>query len=624
MRVAGYARVSTDLQRDNQTIKTQVELIEKFCSDRGFTLIETYSDDGVTGTLHLHERPAGRRLIADARADRFDGLVVYKGDRIGRDTLINETVVAELYDRLGIDFFGIAEQIDLASSMGRMMFTMHSAISRMERENTLRRSRDATERYAREGAWLGGIVPFGYRVQGVDKDSRLVISEELIPDVGLSEAEAVRLMYRLAGDEGLSCMMIADRFNALGIPTSYTRDGRELLRNKRRQRTSDLWRCARIRNMLIETTYKGLHRWGKRGSKRRPKDIKPAIIERAVPALVDEDLWERAQETLRRNRAARPDVPRRLYLLRGLMKCKLCGLTYSGTVHKGQKAERHTPEELAHIEVRDGITLRRYYICNGKNASHQIYGRLATRCPASSIQADALEAAIWRDIESYLDDPGAVLERLSEQMRERHTDADATARTLIALQTQLGAKEDERNHLFRLARQSLLSDAELKRQLAEVGDESEGLRSEVQRLGSEIDRAREESEALISVESLLQRLNTIREGELTWDTKRRIVEALVAAVEIESVALDPTNPRSRRVPTVHVSYAFDAPRAVIDAPQLPSSCGAEREQLDSPRGRNGSTVPSLSPAENGVGAPAATSATPNAPASARPSKFDAT
>ena len=61
MKVAGYARVSTDLQKEKETIKTQIELIERLCEAQGHTLVETFCDDGVSGTLPLDARPAGRR-----------------------------------------------------------------------------------------------------------------------------------------------------------------------------------------------------------------------------------------------------------------------------------------------------------------------------------------------------------------------------------------------------------------------------------------------------------------------------------------------------------------------------------------------------------------------------------
>lgn len=68
--VAIYCRVSTDEQRDRQTIENQVELAARHCESKGMTVFDFYRDDGVTGTIPLAERPEGKRLVEDARLGR--------------------------------------------------------------------------------------------------------------------------------------------------------------------------------------------------------------------------------------------------------------------------------------------------------------------------------------------------------------------------------------------------------------------------------------------------------------------------------------------------------------------------------------------------------------------------
>ncbi len=111
------------------------------------------------------------------------------------------------------------------------------------------------------------------------------------------------------------------------VPCAYTRDDRLLLKGKRKQRTTGVWRAGRVRNLIVSTTYKGDHGYGKRS---RKKDRE--VILRKVPAIVTGKMWNQAQETLRKNFlfASRNNKTNR-YLLRGLIKCELCGLTYSGT-----------------------------------------------------------------------------------------------------------------------------------------------------------------------------------------------------------------------------------------------------------------------------------------------------
>lgn len=537
LRVAGYARVSTDLQREKESIRTQVELIEQFCAANGHTLVEVYCDDGVSVTTHLHQRPGGARLLADARAGKFGALVVYKADRIGRDTLVNETAVRALYDEGGIPFLGVAELIDLATPIGRAMFTFQSAIGRLERENTLQRSRDATLRLAREGAWLGGIVPFGYRVEGKERAARLVVADDHLAGVGMSEADAVRLIYRLAGEEGQSSIQIAAHLNKLGVPTAYRRDGREVSRGKRKEKTDAIWRPGRVRNLLVEPTYKGVHVWGKRsktqkngqGNAAAPK----ATVERAVPAIVDAGLWEAAHLTLRRNRLFRPDIEKRPYLLRGLMKCAGCGLTYVGTVSQGQRADLLSSEELSGAEVRGEMVLRPYYVCNGRSAQHQNYGETKARCSSGYVRAVELEALVWREIEGFLNEPESVLAELGVQLNTRAVNGDAVQR-LKRLRGEQAQGDAERATLYRLFRRGAISERDLDAQLGELLAEEKALAGQIERLEREVAKSREAGEALDGARALLQTLRQKLEADGSWATRRRVVEALVAGVTVAS------------------------------------------------------------------------------------------
>ena len=75
---------------------------------------------------------------------------------------------------------------------------------------------------------MGGIIPYGYRVIGKGKGSRYEIADDPLPGHTLSEADVVRLIYRLCADEGWSCIAIAGHLNRLGVPTSYAKDGRQV------------------------------------------------------------------------------------------------------------------------------------------------------------------------------------------------------------------------------------------------------------------------------------------------------------------------------------------------------------------------------------------------------------
>ncbi|GBF32016.1 site-specific recombinases [Desulfocucumis palustris] len=67
MRIAIYARVSSDDQAERGTIENQLEFARKYCDLHQLEIQDWYKDDGVTGTIPLEERPEGERLLDDAR-----------------------------------------------------------------------------------------------------------------------------------------------------------------------------------------------------------------------------------------------------------------------------------------------------------------------------------------------------------------------------------------------------------------------------------------------------------------------------------------------------------------------------------------------------------------------------
>ena len=198
-RVATYERVSSEDQRERETIKTQTdELARRIERESDVELVERYADDGVSGTIPLAERPAGRRLMADAASGRFAELWVYKLDRLGRDA-VDLLVVRRRFMELGIRLISVVEaEPDLLS------YDVQAVVADHYRREFLRRSADGMNRAAREGRYPGGIVAFGYVVAGTKENARLVAdTTPLWAD--LSAADVVRRIYERLGIDGWSC-----------------------------------------------------------------------------------------------------------------------------------------------------------------------------------------------------------------------------------------------------------------------------------------------------------------------------------------------------------------------------------------------------------------------------------
>src|SRR6185436_8012272 len=104
-------------------------------------------------------------------------LLVYKLDRLGRETRLILNAVAEL-EKLGVRIRSMTEEFDTGTATGRLMLTLLSGFASHEREMIRERSLAGADRLAAGGAWLGGIVPYGYRKVGEKRHAHLVLAED--------------------------------------------------------------------------------------------------------------------------------------------------------------------------------------------------------------------------------------------------------------------------------------------------------------------------------------------------------------------------------------------------------------------------------------------------------------
>ena len=138
-RVAIYIRVSSvDQHPESQLLDLQL-----MASQRGFEVVEVYTDHGVSGARV--KRPALDRLMADARKGRFDLLMVWSCDRLARSTRHFLELLDELH-HLGIEFISMRENIDTANALGRALITIIAVLAELERAIIVERVRAGMRR----------------------------------------------------------------------------------------------------------------------------------------------------------------------------------------------------------------------------------------------------------------------------------------------------------------------------------------------------------------------------------------------------------------------------------------------------------------------------------------------
>jgi DNA invertase Pin-like site-specific DNA recombinase len=176
MRAAIYARVSTT----EQTAENQLLELRRYIEARGWTAVE-YVDIGVSGSKD--RRPALDQLLADALRRRFDVVVCWRLDRLGRNLKHLITLLEDL-QALGVAFVSLAEGIDATTPAGKLQMHILGAIAEFERERIRERILAGLARARSQGKQLGRprkapatiVVPGGSvrdaaRVWGVSKST---------------------------------------------------------------------------------------------------------------------------------------------------------------------------------------------------------------------------------------------------------------------------------------------------------------------------------------------------------------------------------------------------------------------------------------------------------------------
>ncbi len=255
-RAAGYIRVSTKEQAEEGLgLQVQREGIEKYCAEHDLDLVHIYEDAAVSGANEAKLREGWALLTLGLNCKEFEVVVVLRLDRMARDLRVQEIMLRDVGERKGVVVS--VDGTDLTDDDPiRVMFRQMSGMIAQYHKALIILQLAAGRRTKRKnGGYAGGWHPYGYRMSGKGRDSRLVVSER--------EASVVRAIFEAAAS-GLSTNRIANKLRAREEPTK--RGGR--------------WASETVRVILKNPHYMGRDRKGNPNGH---------------PAIVDPELWERAQ-----------------------------------------------------------------------------------------------------------------------------------------------------------------------------------------------------------------------------------------------------------------------------------------------------------------------------------------
>ena len=385
MRLALYARVSTDRQNRDQTIDSQVSALRRWAAEHDHTVRpeHVFTDDGYSGSRL--DRPALDRLRDAAREGEFDGIAVYSPDRLAR-RYAYQVVLLEEFRKAGCRVEFVHRPIT-DDPHDQLLLQIQGAVAEYERAVLGERFRRGKLQKARAGQWVAGKAPYGYRYvakrDGVP--GHLVIDDD--------EATIVRMLYRWLIDERMTVRQILKRLAA----------GPWRPRNGNR-----LWSSAVVHRVLSDPVYVGTgyvnrhvfvtprksRMTGPRVGERTCRQPRPKAewIAIPVPAVIDDATRRQAADQLARNSllSFRRNT-RHHYLLRCLLTCRSCGLAMFGITKEAK-----------------GKTPHAYYQCHGKDCVAR--GR-EHRCPQTPAKVAELDAAVWDHVRKLLDDPATLIAR---------------------------------------------------------------------------------------------------------------------------------------------------------------------------------------------------------------------
>jgi DNA invertase Pin-like site-specific DNA recombinase len=193
-RAAIYVRVSTD----RQTVENQIRELRQIAERRGWEVVKEYHDAGISGAKGRDKRPGLDEMLKDASRRRFDIVMAWAIDRLGR-SLLDLLGTIQTLEHCGVDLYLDQQAIDTTTPAGRLMFQVTGAFAEFERSMIRQRINAGLKRAVEQGKQLGRprIAPeLEKRIQGLlrAKKGMLAIAEECGVGTGTVQRIAREMM----------------------------------------------------------------------------------------------------------------------------------------------------------------------------------------------------------------------------------------------------------------------------------------------------------------------------------------------------------------------------------------------------------------------------------------------
>lgn len=317
-----YLRLSKDdgQAQESGSIKNQRELLRSFLkSYDDIDIISEKIDDGVSGINF--DRPAFNEMIADIHEGVINCVVVKDLSRFGRDHLEVGTYLEHIFPFQGVRFISIGENYDTiqGTNADYLITTFKTIFADIYSKDMSKKIKSAKDKYAKEGKYVSGFVPYGY-VKSDTAKNKIEIDPEA--------AEIVRTVFQKFLD-GTTQIQIAKEMNEQNvlIPSEYKKS--KGLYGQKSGGSIKAWTGATVKYILTNEIHKGTYVYGKKkvaciGStkvKTVPREER-IIIENSHEAIISSEIFQKAQMKMKAKKNVKKSS---FHVLAGLVKCGVCG-----------------------------------------------------------------------------------------------------------------------------------------------------------------------------------------------------------------------------------------------------------------------------------------------------------
>lgn len=376
-RAALYARVSSDLQKKEKTIESQLVELKKQINDAGDVLVKEYIDDGYSGARL--DRPAMDELRKDLKMNVFDTIYFLNTDRIAREVTYQTIIIAEIlkYKKQII----INGKDYVHNPENKFTVTVLGAVAELERAKIIERTVRARQHRLVQGKLLGcgnNIYGYDYHKRTPTSDPYYTINEE--------EARVVRYVFDTYANQPSGVNQITRHLEEINAPT----------KNKK-----GFWRTSLIKCMTTNEMYTGVRYFNTMKVVREyanpmhgVEHTSKKIIRRdrsewkgiPVPAIISQKLFDKVQARIASNKAKyrNPRVPQ---LLSSLIRCGECGGSFF-SIRSHYRDMRDKNPKTHH---------RVAYKCNWRSRQHMHHAQTKVqRCHNKEIKSEILEYYVFK------------------------------------------------------------------------------------------------------------------------------------------------------------------------------------------------------------------------------------